>query len=471
MLSPQSLTSRPPIVVVLGHVDHGKTTLLDCLRKTNVAQKEVGGITQSIGASVVATKEGKKVTFIDTPGHAAFSNMRSRGAKVADLAILVVAGDDGVQPQTREALKHILDSNIPFIVAVTKSDLPNYSAQMVRTQLEKEGVQFEGRGGDVTLIPVSGKTGEGIEELLEMILLLSELNEIKANPDAALEAVVIETGMGKAGVTTTVVVRNGKIKVSDILVSERGEAKVRSIFDYNLNPIKEVYPGEPAQIIGFKEAPPVGSNIWHKGEQVIIPKEQKEKIWEVGPGIKEKKLQVLIKAKNAGLLEAILANLPKAVLLIHSGIGDVTESDVFLAKTSNALILSFEAKVPKGVARLAENEGVRIESFNIIYELLEKLEELIKRKQVQIEGVAEILASFPFEGKSVAGCRIKQGRISRQDILVLKRQDTEIGEVRIVSMKRGKIDIETAKQGEECGILFSPQLDFKVGDVLLSVRK
>jgi translation initiation factor IF-2 len=258
---------RPPIVSVLGHVDHGKTTLLDYIRKTSVAEKEVGGITQSTGASKVKTKDGKEITFIDTPGHAAFSNMRSRGAKVADIAILVVAADDGVKPQTKEALEYILSSQIPFIVAATKTDLSSSSVDNVRNQLEKEGVSFEGRGGEIPLVVVSGKTGKGVDDLLEVVGLVAELHEIKGNTNDDLQAVVIETGKDKGGPTVTVVVRNGSLKVGDQVIAETTKAKIRGLFDFKGKSVKSCLPGDSCLILGFSELPPVGSRVWEEQEE------------------------------------------------------------------------------------------------------------------------------------------------------------------------------------------------------------
>ncbi len=460
---------RPPIVVVLGHVDHGKTTLLDAIRQTDVAQKEAGGITQSIGASVIE-KEGKKITFIDTPGHEAFSNMRSRGAKVADLAILVVASDDGVKPQTIEALRHIRLARIPFIVAATKVDLPTASVENVRSQLEKEGVLFEGRGGDVPLIPISAKEGKGVREIIEMILLISELYEIKGDPQGGLEAVIIEVGKGREGITASVLVRNGKLRVGDEIVSDGIQAKVRALFDFRQRPIKEIGPGEPAKILGFEDLPKVGSLVSHKKNIPILTPTEFEESVKTTPTSKSV-LPIILKANSAGSLEAILASLPKEVSVINSGVGEVTESDVLLAKPSQARIFSFGLKVPGQVSKLAENEMVIIESFEIIYELLERLEELIKEGKVEVLGVGNILKEFVFEGKRVAGCKVSLGRINIKDVLTLKRGEAILGEVKILSLRKGKTDVSEVKEGEECGILFTPQLDFRVGDMLLSLRK
>ncbi len=466
--------SRPPIVVVLGHVDHGKTTLLDFIRQTKVAGREAGGITQRVGVSQVATKEGlpaqagKKITFIDTPGHAAFSSMRGRGAKVADIAILVVAADDGVKPQTKEALEHVIKSGIPYIVAATKIDLPSASIELVRTQLEKEGVLFEGHGGDVPLLGVSGKTGQGVEEFLEMISLMSELHDIKGDPQEGLEAVVIETGKDKRGPTATVIVRNGTLRVGEVVVTENERTKIRGLFGYNGISVREVGPGEPALVLGFNAVPPVGSRVWNEngGSFSKVPEKKSVKDIQVAEG----QIPIVLKTQNAGSLEAVIASLPKEIVVISAGVGDVNETDVFIAKSSSARIFAFESKIPTSVQKLAETEGVVVESFDIVYELLEKIDELIKKGEVEILGKAEIIATFPFEGKKIAGSKILQGKISKKDTVMLMRKEKEIGLVKILSMKKGKVDIEEAKQGEECGIFFAPQLDFNVGDVILSVR-
>ncbi|OFY46452.1 MAG: hypothetical protein A2Z69_01825 [Bacteroidetes bacterium RBG_13_44_24] len=459
---------RPPIVTILGHVDHGKTTLLDFIRETNVAKKEVGGITQRIGASVVETKEGKKITFIDTPGHAAFAKMRSRGASVADIAVLVVAGEEGIKPQTQEALNFILDAKIPYIVAVTKIDLPTASIDNVRSQFEKTGISFEGRGGDVPLVGVSSRTGKGVEILLDLIALTSEVYGLKGNSEEPLEAVVIETGKDKRGSTTSVVVKSGKLTIGQDVVSENVKARIRGIFNFKGESVREVFPGEPALILGFKEPPIVGSRIWTASEKENLAVLVKDKI--VTP-MTEGKMSIILKTQSAGSVEAIISNIPSEVLVVSSGVGDVTEGDIFLAKSTSSSIFAFEAKVPLSVSKLAENEGVKIESFNIVYELFERLEEIVEEGIVEIKGKAEIIAIFSYDGKSVAGCKVTLGKILKMDKLTLFREMEEVGKVKIISMKKGKQDIQEAKQGEECGILFAPQLDFRVSDMLISVRK
>lgn len=457
--------SRPPIVVVLGHVDHGKTTLLDAIRKTSFAKKEAGGITQGIGASVAKTKDGSKITFIDTPGHAAFEQMRSRGAKVADLAVLVVAADDGVKPQTTEAIKHIKSANIPFIIALTKIDLKRADINSAKNQLEKEEVSLEGKGGDTPVVLVSGKTGKGIDDFLEMIVLVAEMKEVQADPNGDLEAVVIETRKDKRGPTISVVVRNGKIRTGDEVEAEGLITKVRGLFDFQEKRIGEILPGEPALILGFSELPKVGAIVASPGKTKVV---EKEKTLPVEPGKDE--IPVIIKAKNAGSLEAVVNGLPEKVALISSSAGDVIESDIFLAKAAGpAYIFVFESSVSTSVKKLAETEGVEIHKFDIIYELFQKIEEIIAGKEKKVLAKVEVLAEFPYNKKRIAGCRVVSGEIRKGDKLILMKGEKEIRKARIVSMKKQKDEIKIAKAGEECGLLFGPQLDFEIGDVLVSV--
>jgi translation initiation factor IF-2 len=463
-MSEQPLQSRPPIVVVLGHVDHGKTSLLDAIRKTRVASREAGGITQSIGASVVETPDNKRITFIDTPGHATFSKMRSRGAKVADIAILVVASDDGVKPQTKEAIEIIKEAQIPFLVALTKSDLNTAEPERTLGELEMEEVYLEGRGGDTPYILVSAKTGDKLPELLELVILLADVSEITADPEGALEAVVIETSKEKMGPQAAVVVRNGHIAVGDQVFSENAEGKVRAIFDADRTSVQRINPGEPGLLLGFEQLPLVGSVVTNtevKGKDQTLG----QTIAKVGEG----QIAVFLKTKTAGSLEALTASLPQGAIVVGSGIGDVTESDVLFAKSANARIVTFETKVPGGVAKLAEAENVRIETFTIIYELIQRLEAILKSDELEIKGQAEILAAFPWEKKQVAGCKVTMGVINKTDTLRLMRGGMLSGKVRISSMRKGKLEIQTAKQGEEMGLIFDPQFAFEPGDLLLSV--
>ncbi len=457
---------RQPIVVVLGHVDHGKTSLLDALRETSVTKAEAGGITQSIGASVVNTKDGSKITFIDTPGHAAFSQMRSRGSKVADIALLILDSSDGVKPQTKEAIEHINNSKIPFIVVATKTDLPAASVDVAISELEKLGIFFEGRGGQTPYVGVSAKKKEGLTELLDLISLLSDVNSFEADSEAPVEAVVIETTREKGGNMVSVVVRNGKLSVGQEIFTESGaKGKIKGLFDDKNKPVKVVNPGEPARILGFETLPPVGSIILStKTTDVVSQDGVSHKI------IDKSKIPLYLKANNSGALEALVSSIPQEFTVIESAVGDVIESDVMNAKANNALIFAFESKIPVNVKTLAEMDKVKIERFDIIYKLLERLDEIVKSGLTEIIGNAEIIASFPFDNKKVAGSKILQGRIDKTGDIRLMRGDKELGKVKVLSIKKQKQEVPGVSQGEECGILFVPQLDFQIGDAIVSVN-
>jgi len=463
------MQNRQPIVVVLGHVDHGKTTLLDAIRKTNVTAGEAGGITQAIGASVVTTKDGKNITFIDTPGHAAFGKMRSRGAKVADIAILVVAQDDGIQPQTREALQIIKDSNLPFVVAGTKSDIAGVNAEALKGQLEKEGVFFEGRGGQIPFLSVSAKNNIGLTELLDTLVLMSEVAELKNDPEGHLEAVVIESGRDKMGNVATIVVRNGSIKVGLTIYAEEAECKVRALFDDKGKVIKEVLPGYPAKVFGFTVVPQVGASVTNEPHQAIKEIVKPKNVFDLRR-LRDDEIPLILKAGNAGSLEAIIASLPPKVVVVDSGVGDITSSDVLNAKTGNAYIFAFESKIPNEIAKLAEAEKIKVERFEIIYELLQRLEEILKSGRVEILGHAQVMASFPFNNKKVAGCKVLDGRITKGDTLSLTRAGKEVGRGKAVSVKKQKVEVPSVGQSEEFGVIIEPQLDFTIGDVIVSER-
>lgn len=458
---------RPPIVAVLGHVDHGKTTLLDAIRKTHHQEREAGGITQSIGASIVKTNSGKDITFIDTPGHSAFSNMRSQGTNASDIAVLVVAADDGVKPQTKEAIELIKKAQIPYLVVISKTDLPSADPQVVKNQLSKEGVNVEGAGGDVPCVQVSAKDRKGLQELLDTILLVSEMNEIYDKEDLPLEAVVIETSKTNAGIVVSVVVKQGKLEVQKQVSDGKNLIKIKGLFDDQGKRVDNIKPGYPGLILGFSEFPNVGSLIL--GSEKVVPglKEEKNK---GKTAINKDQLPFIIKASSISSLEAVLNGLRKEVYIVDSGVGDVSESDVLNAKSSNARIFTFETKVSKNIKKLADAEGVKIEVFEIIYKLFERLDEIFNSTKDEIVGTAEIVASFPFQGKKVAGCKVVSGTIDRTNPLVLKRNEIELGRVKVVSMKKQKQDISKAGVGEEFGVVFEPQLDFSTKDMIVSVK-
>lgn len=459
--------SRPPIVTVLGHVDHGKTSLLDAVRKTSVAAREAGGITQGIGASQVETPEGK-ITFVDTPGHAAFSKMRARGAKVADIAILVVAADDGMMPQTREALKYILENKIPFIVAFTKVDLPTANIERVRGQLEAEQVFFEGRGGQTPAVEVSSKTGQGIDELLEMIHLVAGVSEFTADSESPLLASVIETNKDKRGTIVSVVVKEGTLKVGDEISTSGFLAKVKGLFDEKNKPTKAAFPGDPVAILGFTDVPEVGSDVIAKGGASTSKSGETSAVKRLKVG--KEQLGIVLKAQTAGALEAIAAMLPEDAIVLHSSVGDITESDVFFAKTSGAIIVAFEAKPSGAVQKLAETDAVEIATFRIIYELGEFVAKKIEEVKSTVLGKAEILAEFPFNRTRVAGSKVIEGRIKKNDAILVMRGEKQIAQTKVVSLRRGKNDLDEAKVGEECGIILSPLPDFEKNDILVATR-
>lgn len=461
--------ARPPIVTILGHVDHGKTTLLDALRQTHVAEREAGGITQSIGASQLITPEGK-ITFIDTPGHAAFSSMRQRGAKVADIAILVVAASEGPMPQTKEALEYIKTSQTPFMVVFTKMDLPSANLDSAIGQMEQLGVLFEGRGGDTPYLKVSAKERQGIQEIIEMIHLMAQVNEISADPEGEIDTVVIETNKDQRGPVISAVVRNGTLKVGQDVSAAGKEARIRGLFDQANKPTKEAFPGDPVVILGFSALPEVGQSIISKSaaklDDHVVTLNQGEEI----PDVEEGQLPVLLKAQSAGSLEALAASLPSDVIVMRSDVGEITETDVFFAKTAKAIIIGFESKTPSRVQKLAETEGVSIHNFQIIYELIQFLEQEVDKRKTKIQGLADIVASFPYERMQVAGCKVRQGVIKVKDKPVILRNGEELGHVTIVSIRKHKEEVPEVKEGEECGILFRPQLNFAPGDMLVSIK-
>ena len=458
-------TKRQPIVVVLGHVDHGKTSLLDALRESSIVKGEAGGITQSIGASVVTTKDGSNITFIDTPGHAAFSQMRSRGSKLADIALLILDSSDGVKPQTKEAIAHINEAKIPYIVVCTKTDLPASSVDVALTQLEKEGIFFEGRGGQTPYLGISAKKKEGLTELLDLISLLSDVNSVEGDSEASLEAVVIETTREKGGNMVSCVVRNGKLTVGQEIFAEGSKGKIKGLFDDKNKPVKVVNLGEPARILGFESLPPVGAVITDKEVLVSVSQDGVSR-----KSVDKTKIPLYLKANNAGSLEALIASIPQEFSVIDSSVGDVIESDVMNAKSNKALIFAFESKIPSGVKNLAEMDKVKIERFDIIYKLLERLDEIVKSGLTEIVGKAEILASFPFDKNKVAGSKIMTGRIEKTGDIRIMRGEKELGKVKILSIKKQKQEVPGVSQGEECGILFVPQLDFQIGDAIVAVK-
>ena len=463
-----TLQTRPPIVAVLGHVDHGKTSLLDKIRNTSIALQEAGGITQSIGAWQTETKEGKKITFIDTPGHAAFNNMRSRGAKLADIAILVVAADDGPMPQTKESLEYLREAQTPFIVAITKVDLGTAQVEVVKGKLAQEGVLLEGRGGDVVAIEVSSQTGQGIEELLEMLSLTSELLELKSNPEGPIEAVVVETERdARRGPVVSCVVKDGTLKIGSLIGTEGVKTKVRGLFDESGKPVSEALPGDPVEVLGFDTLPLVGAFITSNES----PLSSVSTTYNLRPSRKRREgFWIILKADTAGSLEAIKGQLGEKVGIAFAGVGDFVESDVTMSSSTNSPLVGFNTRAGKDIQKMADEEGVKIYSYKIIYELLADVEkwqkELEESQSEKVVGRAQVIAQFPHEKNTrIAGCKILEGRITKNDKLRLVREDKTLGNIRALSLKTQKQEVDKVEQGE-FGIYFEPQLDFKIGDTL-----
>ncbi len=473
-MAKQSL--RPPIVTIMGHVDHGKTTLLDAIRLSRITQGEAGGITQHIGAYQI-DHQGHKITFIDTPGHAAFSKMRERGAQVTDIIILVVAGTEGIKPQTVESIKHIQAAGCPLIIAINKMDLPGFSADMVKAQLLEHQIFCEGYGGQVPAVNISAIRKEGIPELLDMIILVSELEDLKADEDASVEAVIIESSMDKhRGPIASVIVKNGTLKVgSEVFIGDES-IKIRALFDDLGKSVKTAEPGKPVEIIGFKSVPTVGSTIMGTtGQHVdtivkpVIKIDDKEEEGKVN-------YNIILKADTQGTLEAIRASISPDITVLDASVGPVLESDVLLAQSTKAEIINFSVSVAGPAKKIAEIEKVTISSFAIIYKLLEYLEDkMLKLMEPTIDeielGQAEVMAMFEMKGDKIAGCKITSGEIAKNHLLHLIRDGKIVNNPKIRSLKHGKEDIPFARVGAECGIVFSSYIDFRVGDVLKSYKK
>lgn len=471
-----STPSRPPIVVVLGHVDHGKTTLLDAIRKTDVAAREYGGITQSIGAYQI-TLEGargeqlgaRKITFIDTPGHEAFSKMRSRGVSAADIAILVVAANDSVMPQTAESIKIIKEAKIPYIVAINKIDLAEANVDKVISDLGRHEVQLETYGGDVPFVKVSAKKSEGIKELLDLIVLVADVAGIKGEQGGNLEAVVIESKLdNKRGPVATVVVKNGILKVAQEIYINGLKSKIRALVDYQNKQLIEAVPGTPVEILGLSQVPPVGSLV----SPSLLPSQ--DQVLEKAP-IQENSLNLILRTDTLGSLEAVLAKLPQNINLLEKGTGEISEADILLAKSTKAIILGFNVKVSSPAQKLAEAEKVLVRTYKIIYELLDELTDaasgaLEPEQKEEILGVGQIVAEFPFEKMRICGVRVTEGRVAKGDLVRVTRSDEIVGQSKIKSLRIGKQEGNKAEAGKECGVLLEPQVDFRVGDGIIAYR-
>lgn len=496
--NPDELVKRPPIITVMGHVDHGKTSLLDAIRDTNVIAGEAGGITQHIGAYTI-TINGEKITFIDTPGHEAFTAMRSRGASVTDIAVLVVAADDGVMPQTVEAINHAKDADVPIIVAINKIDKPGANPERVKQELTEYGILCEDWGGDTICVNISAKKKQGIEDLLEMILLVAEVEELKAHPSKPAIGTVIEARLDKQrGTVATLLIKSGVLKSGDCVVCNDVYGRVRAMVSDSGKRMKSAGPSTAIEVLGFNEVPQAGEKFFvaeneREGRKYAERRKaalRESALKKSGPvtlddlfnQISEgelKELKLIIKADVRGSLEALTQSLEKLndnedgvkVSVIHGGVGAIAESDVTLAAASNALIIAFNVRPDANAKAMAHKEGVEIRSYNVIYHVMEEIEKAMKGlldpefKEVVI-GNAEVRETFRVPNVGiVAGSYVTDGTIRRSDKIRVIRDGVVIFESEIASLKRFKDDVREVQTGYECGIGVENFNDIKVGDV------
>jgi len=468
--------ARPPIVTLMGHVDHGKTTLLDTIRKSNVVAGEHGGITQHIGAYQIEFG-GHKITFIDTPGHAAFEKMRARGAELADIVILVVAATEGVKPQTVEAIKHIKKAGKPVIVAATKVDLPQVNLEKLKSELQKQEIIVEGYGGNVPIVEVSAPKNKGIEELLEVINLSWQLSPQPSLPTKPIEALVVESFMDKnRGPVVSLIIKEGTLKVGQKIQIEGDTITIRALVDDQGKNVKEAEPGKPVEVLGFKKAIEVGTTVYDQNQKAEAGNKQQVSFEELITRAEEAKdrFKTIIKADVLGSLEAILSNLPEKILVLSSGVGEINATDVNFAKIAKAPILSFNVKIPSSVKSLAEREKVVIREYKVIYDLLSDMEAVSEsfaqaKFEAKITGRAKVTATFEIEGKRVAGASVTFGKINVGDQVIIKTQNDSQLQGQISSLRKYKKDVQTVVSGQECGILINPEIDFREGYIIESV--
>ncbi len=482
-LKTDNLFPRPPIVVVMGHVDHGKTALLDFIRKTNVVAKEAGGITQSIGAYEIThplTSSGqvKHITFIDTPGHEAFSKMRARGAKVADLGILVVAADEGVKPQTKEAIEILNKSKTPFVVAINKIDKTNVNIEKVKQDLMQASVLLEGFGGNISWQAISAKTGEGVNELLDLILLAAELEQLVYNPKAMAKGVVIESKMdNRRGLTAIVVIKDGILRIDDEIATASAAGKVKILESFLGERVNELSPSSPALIIGFEDLPQIGEEFFSgKINLIKIQTPHKEKsesaVLAISDEQAEQKVNLILKADVSGSLE-VLAGIVKtfpSAKIISESVGDINDGDIKLSQNTKSIIVGFKTRVSKAAESLAKAQSVKIITSEIIYELLKNLEEEFKTlDKPVINGQLEILGVFGKKSgkRQVIGGRVTLGDFKNNSKTKIQRQEQIIDEAKIVNIQRQKHDIGQVSEGEECGMLVESETTINIGDKLI----
>ena len=496
-----SLKKRPPVVTVMGHVDHGKTSLLDRIRKTNVTAGEAGGITQHIGAYQVSVG-GEVITFLDTPGHAAFTAMRARGAQATDIAVLVVAADDGIMPQTIEAINHAKAADVPILVAVNKIDKPEANIERVKTQLTEHGLLPEEWGGDAIICPISAKTGEGFDNLLENINLLAEIKDLKANPDRKAKGVVVEAKLDQSkGPIATILIQNGTLKVSDSVIVGTVTGKIRAMIDDKGRRVTQAGPSTPVSIMGLDDVPNSGDILYaveqeklaklvaeerqNKEKENMLKASQKVTLDDVFNKIAEgemKILPIIVKADVQGSVEAVkqslekLSNAEVKVNVIHAAAGAIKESDIMLAESSNAIIIGFNVRPDSNAKQIAERSGVDIKLYRVIYEAIEDVERALKGmlapKFTEVyNGKAEVREVFKISGVGqVAGCYVTEGKIIRNGKLRIYRDDVMICEGNVLQLKRFKDDVKEVAQGFECGISIERFNDIKVGDFIESYQ-
>jgi translation initiation factor IF-2 len=493
----KDLVRRAPVVTIMGHVDHGKTSLLDAIRQTNVAGREAGGITQHIGAYYIE-KNGRKIVFIDTPGHQAFTRMRARGAKVTDIVVLVVSADDGVMPQTLEAISHAKAAGVPLLVAINKIDKPDAQPDRVKQQLSDRGLLAEDWGGDVVMVPVSAKTGQNLDLLLEMILLVADLQDLKANPNRPALGTVLEAQLDRGrGPVATMLVRNGTLRIGDFFICGALFSKVRAMFDDRGNAVKEAEPSMPVEVIGLDSLPEVGDSFQvvsdtSKAKQIVIYREAKARDVAMAKGarvatldslhrqFKEgdlKDLNLIIKADVGGTAEVLSDTLQQLstdkvrVRVLHAGVGTITEGDVLLATASDAIIVGFNTRPDRNAQAVAEQQKVTIRLHSIIYELIDEtklamnglLDPVYKET---IQGHAEVKEIFKISKVgTVAGCFVSDGTIRRDSQVRLMRGRDLIHTGKIQALKRFKNDASEVKNGLECGISLANFNSINVGDV------
>ncbi|GIW63767.1 MAG: hypothetical protein KatS3mg091_569 [Patescibacteria group bacterium] len=475
---------RPPVVVVLGHVDHGKTTLLDYIRKSHLAEKEVGAITQSIGAYEISLPKSdysvNKITFIDTPGHEVFSNLRARGSSIADLAVLLIDAKESVKPQTVESIQLIKKIKLPFIVALNKIDLPEANPDKVIRDLTKHNIIVEKLGGDVVCLPISAKTGQGVSDLLDAVLLLSEDKGLYFDEDNAFFGFIVESRKTPAGIVGSVIVKDGVLAVRDTVYTSNQEFKVRSMIDDLGRQVKTVYPSKPVEVLGFAQLPKPGDPISSDKSKVQVPDSSDEKktvdndkFSQFFQSDKLKKLKIILKADTLGSLEAIESKIAEndRLEIVLSDVGVVSKNDVLLAKSAKALILAFNVKVEESAELAAKDLKIGIRVYDLIYELLDELDEVFlfleqKEEEEKVRAEAKVLAQFIKDGARVFGAKVTKGKLKLGMQVSVYRDNNFIGKAKIASLKIRAKDVDEVKSGQEFGFSVYPQLDIKVGDVI-----